>query len=189
MPRFLSLVRIEENTIDMESADPGFEQRMGALFEEITKAGAMVDTAGLRPTAEATRITWSDGSLSFTDGPFPRPRRSSAATRCSSARTWPRPSSGGSASWPSTRRTGRSAWRSARSRRCRRADPPCAVIRDVTVESTLETVFRMESARIIATVARIVRDVGIAEELAQDALVSALEQWPRSGIPEKRAPG
>ncbi|WP_369149441.1 RNA polymerase sigma factor [Streptomyces sp. R44] len=42
----------------------------------------------------------------------------------------------------------------------------------------------MESARIIATVARIVRDVGIAEELAQDALVSALEQWPRSGIPD-----
>ncbi|WP_051844477.1 RNA polymerase sigma factor [Streptomyces globisporus] len=42
----------------------------------------------------------------------------------------------------------------------------------------------MESARIIATVARIVRDVGIAEELAQDALVSALEQWPRSGVPD-----
>ncbi|MFD3996453.1 YciI family protein [Streptomyces sp. NPDC058548] len=70
MPRFLSLVRIEENTIDMESADPGFEERMGALFEEITKAGAMVDTAGLRPTSESTRITWSDGKLSFTDGPF-----------------------------------------------------------------------------------------------------------------------
>ncbi|MER7946211.1 RNA polymerase sigma factor [Streptomyces sp. NPDC096079] len=55
----------------------------------------------------------------------------------------------------------------------------------MTVESTLETVFRMESARIIATVARIVRDVGIAEEIAQDALVSALEQWPRSGVPER----
>ncbi|CAM5624215.1 hypothetical protein SNARM312S_07518 [Streptomyces narbonensis] len=53
------------------------------------------------------------------------------------------------------------------------------------MESTLETVFRMESARIIATVARIVRDVGIAEEIAQDALVSALEQWPRSGVPDR----
>ncbi len=53
------------------------------------------------------------------------------------------------------------------------------------MQSTLETVFRMESARIIATVARIVRDVGIAEEIAQDALVSALEQWPRSGVPER----
>ncbi|MCX5392625.1 RNA polymerase sigma factor [Streptomyces sp. NBC_00094] len=55
----------------------------------------------------------------------------------------------------------------------------------MTVESTLETVFRMESARIIATVARIVRDVGIAEEIAQDALVAALEQWPRTGVPER----
>ncbi|MEV6199169.1 DUF6596 domain-containing protein [Streptomyces sp. NPDC051771] len=43
----------------------------------------------------------------------------------------------------------------------------------------------MESARIIATVARIVRDVGIAEEIAQDALVAALEQWRRDGVPDR----
>ncbi|MEK9518895.1 RNA polymerase sigma factor [Streptomyces venezuelae] len=43
----------------------------------------------------------------------------------------------------------------------------------------------MGSARIIATVARIVRDVGIAEEIAQDALVAALEQWPRTGVPDR----
>ncbi|MFF1835253.1 RNA polymerase sigma factor [Streptomyces sp. NPDC058231] len=49
----------------------------------------------------------------------------------------------------------------------------------------IETVFRIESARIIAGVARIVRDVGIAEELAQDALVAALEQWPESGVPDR----
>lgn len=45
--------------------------------------------------------------------------------------------------------------------------------------------FRIESARIIAGVARIVRDVGIAEEITQDALVAALEQWPASGVPDK----
>lgn len=45
--------------------------------------------------------------------------------------------------------------------------------------------FRIESARIIAGVARIVRDVGIAEEITQDALVAALEQWPDSGVPDK----
>lgn len=50
---------------------------------------------------------------------------------------------------------------------------------------TIEAVWRIESARIIAGVARIVRDVGLAEELAQDALVAALEQWPESGVPEK----
>jgi len=49
----------------------------------------------------------------------------------------------------------------------------------------VEAVFRIESARIIAGVARIVRDVGIAEELAQDALVAALEQWPQSGVPDR----
>ncbi|MFF7182200.1 DUF6596 domain-containing protein [Streptomyces sp. NPDC008121] len=43
----------------------------------------------------------------------------------------------------------------------------------------------MESARIIAAAARIVRDVGIAEEIAQDALVAALEQWPRTGVPDR----
>lgn len=49
----------------------------------------------------------------------------------------------------------------------------------------VEAVFRIESARIIAGTARIVRDVGIAEELAQDALVAALEQWPETGIPDR----
>ena len=48
----------------------------------------------------------------------------------------------------------------------------------------IETVWKIESARIIAGLTRIVRDVGVAEELAQDALVAALQQWPESGIPE-----
>lgn len=50
--------------------------------------------------------------------------------------------------------------------------------------SAIEALFRIESPRVIAGVARIVRDVGIAEELAQDALVAALEQWPRDGVPD-----
>lgn len=52
---------------------------------------------------------------------------------------------------------------------------------------TAETVFRMERARLIAGLARIVRDVGRAEELAQDALVVALDRWPTSGIPDNPA--
>jgi RNA polymerase sigma factor (sigma-70 family) len=51
----------------------------------------------------------------------------------------------------------------------------------------VETIWRIESARIIATLARIVRDVGLAEELAQDTLVIALEQWPAQGIPDHPA--
>src|SRR5262249_51298409 len=49
---------------------------------------------------------------------------------------------------------------------------------------TIDAVWRIESARLIAGLARIVRDVGLAEELAQDALVAALEQWPESGVPQ-----
>lgn len=48
----------------------------------------------------------------------------------------------------------------------------------------IDTVWRIESAKIIAGVARVVRDIGLAEELAQDALVSALEHWPRAGVPD-----
>jgi RNA polymerase sigma-70 factor (ECF subfamily) len=48
----------------------------------------------------------------------------------------------------------------------------------------IEAVWRIESARIIAGLTRMVRDIGLAEELAQDALVAALEQWPESGIPD-----
>lgn len=48
-----------------------------------------------------------------------------------------------------------------------------------------EAIFRIEQAKLIAGLTRMVRDVGLAEELAQDALVAALETWPKSGVPEK----
>jgi RNA polymerase sigma factor (sigma-70 family) len=51
----------------------------------------------------------------------------------------------------------------------------------------VEAVWRIESAKLIAALTRIVRDVGLAEELAQDALVAALEQWPESGVPDNPA--
>ena len=52
------------------------------------------------------------------------------------------------------------------------------------IHRTIEAVWRIESARLIAGLARMVRDVGLAEELAQDALVAALERWPQSGVPD-----
>ena len=55
------------------------------------------------------------------------------------------------------------------------------------LQRSIDAVWRIESARIVAAVARIVRDVGLAEELAQDALVSALEHWPTEGLPRNPA--
>ena len=56
-----------------------------------------------------------------------------------------------------------------------------------TTHSAIEAVWRIEAAKIIASIARMVRDVGLAEELAQDALVSALEHWPEAGVPDNPA--
>src|SRR5215831_1967592 len=66
------------------------------------------------------------------------------------------------------------------------------MVRSVAVTATdthraIDAVWRIDSARLIAGLARIVRDIGVAEELAQDALVAALEQWPETGVP--RNPG
>jgi RNA polymerase sigma factor (sigma-70 family) len=52
---------------------------------------------------------------------------------------------------------------------------------------TIEAVWRIESARVIAGLTRLTRDVGLAEDLAQEALVAALEQWPQSGVPDNPA--
>src|ERR1700749_332238 len=51
----------------------------------------------------------------------------------------------------------------------------------------IEAVWRIESAKIIAVLARMLRDVGTAEELAQDVLVTAMEQWPQKGVPDNPA--
>src|SRR5580704_1079067 len=55
---------------------------------------------------------------------------------------------------------------------------------DSEIQRTIEAVWRMESAKIIAKLTRMLRQIGLAEEFAQDALVSALEQWPRAGVPD-----
>jgi len=54
----------------------------------------------------------------------------------------------------------------------------------VDVRGTIDTIYRIESPRLIAGLARMTRDVGVAEELAQEALVVALERWPESGVPD-----
>jgi RNA polymerase sigma factor (sigma-70 family) len=52
------------------------------------------------------------------------------------------------------------------------------------VRRRIDAIWRIEAARVVAALARVVRDVGVAEDLAQDALVAALETWPRTGVPE-----
>ncbi|MFD7232362.1 YciI family protein [Streptomyces sp. NPDC059881] len=70
MPRYLSMVRINESEAPAEGPSQELMERMGKLLDEMTKAGVMLDTAGLHPTSEGKRVTWSGGKLSVTDGPF-----------------------------------------------------------------------------------------------------------------------
>ena len=57
----------------------------------------------------------------------------------------------------------------------------------VDLAQTIDAVWQMEAAKIIATLARVVGDVGLAEDLASDALVDALTQWPQTGVPRNAA--
>src|SRR5262250_1410136 len=52
------------------------------------------------------------------------------------------------------------------------------------IHGAIDAVWRIESAKVIAALTRMVRDVDLAEDLAQDALVAALQQWPESGVPD-----
>ncbi|MFF8591354.1 YciI family protein [Streptomyces sp. NPDC015220] len=70
MPRYLSIVRIDESTAPAEGPSPELMRRMGELIEEITKAGVMLDTAGLTPQSQGKRVRWEGGRATVTDGPF-----------------------------------------------------------------------------------------------------------------------
>src|SRR6516162_2051189 len=59
-----------------------------------------------------------------------------------------------------------------------------AVMQAADAHRTIDAVWRIESAKLVAGLTRMLRDVGLAEELAQDALVTALERWPEAGIPD-----
>ncbi|MFJ6573050.1 YciI family protein [Streptomyces sp. NPDC091292] len=70
MPRYLSLIRIDENNAPADGPSEALMQRMGELIEEMTKAGVLLDTGGLLPTSDGVRVHWEGGKTSVTDGPF-----------------------------------------------------------------------------------------------------------------------
>ncbi|GHA58705.1 YciI family protein [Streptomyces anthocyanicus] len=70
MPRYLSLIRIEESDAVPGGPSPELIQRMEKLMEEMTKAGVLLDTAGLTPTSQGTRVHYEGGQIAVTDGPF-----------------------------------------------------------------------------------------------------------------------
>ncbi|RII21006.1 YCII-related domain protein [Streptomyces sp. YIM 130001] len=73
MSRFLMMIRHGEdpqNPDNRPDLSPELIENMGKLIDEMTKAGVLLDTAGLKPTHEGVRLHWKSGDLSYTDGPF-----------------------------------------------------------------------------------------------------------------------
>ena len=135
------------------------------FLEVLAKANASCARSSIRPTSRPASS---------------RPNRRSASRR--GARTWMRSS-------PSGNRNAVADF--DRRPACLRFDDGVSVAAMATdtpptdIHRAIDAVWRIEQAKLIAGLARMVRDVGLAEELAQDALVAALEHWPASGIPDK----
>ena len=183
---------------------------MGAFNEELVKAGVMLDGEGLHPARRApgSRSRRAARRRSPT-GRSPRPRSSSPATgsgrssrhgrgaRVGQADAPTRPEAAGEVElrpvfeaedfgeeFTPELREQEERLRNADRRRAEPSARPGAEGGRPDVNRVVEAVWRIESARLIAGLARTVRDVGLAEDLAQEALVAALEQWPESGVPD-----
>ncbi len=184
-------------------------EEMGKFNEQLVKAGVMLEGDGLRPSSKGKRVRFSGGKKTVIDGPFAETKElvagywiwqvKSIEEAVEWVRRCPDPMPG---KYPKSRfgpftRPRTSARNSLPS--CRRRSSACAIRSSVGKNSkadefvspspdsarrTIETVWRIESARLIGGLARLVRDVGLAEDLAQEALLVALERWPESGIPD-----
>ena len=201
--RVMVLIKATEQSEAGEMPSQELLEQMTAFNEELVRAGVMLAGEGLHPSSEGVRVEFSGSERRVIDGPFAetkellagywlwqvrsteeaiewvvdgsRIRRASMAWlrsgRCS------RPTISGRSSRPSC-----VSGRNGCAPRPKRARSLAMAGRDVT--RTIEAVWRIESARLIAGIARLVRDVALAEDLAQEALVAALEQWPESGVPD-----
>jgi hypothetical protein len=68
--RFMMMIKLEEGSGPAAGPSEEMMAEMGKLMDEMTKAGVLLDTAGLRPTEEGTQLQWDHGKLSVVDGPF-----------------------------------------------------------------------------------------------------------------------
>ena len=168
---------------------------MAKYNEELVKAGVMLAGDGLHPTSKGARVRFDGRERTVIDGPFTEAKELIAGYwvwECASrdeAIEWLKraPFDGGI---EIELRQVFEAEDFGRYARAARGQSGCASrprrlgVAASATHRAIDAVWRIESARLIAGLTRIVRDVAVAEDLAQDALVAALEQWPEEGIPD-----
>ena len=167
---------------------------MDQFNEQLVEAGVVLAADGLQPTSKGKRVAFdADGNTTVIDGPFAETKELVAGFSI-----WEVASMDEAVEWlkRSPLRDSEVELRkvldaedfdesfaaeiAAAEARRRHRQP---VVTSAT-QQAIDAAWRIESARLIAGLARVVGDVGLAEDLAQDALVAALEQWPKSGVPD-----
>ena len=168
---------------------PELLEAMHKLADREIKAGRMLDNAGLTPLATGAQLRIKDGLPASSTARSSRRKRSSAATLSSSCRAKKRPWRLRRSSCNSTRTSSRAGKARAS---CVRLPALEAMVRRtlsaaMTVAEThraILAVWRVEQPRLITSLARMMRDVPLAEDLTQEALLAAPERRPATGVPE-----
>ena len=198
------LVMIKGDGADEDKVAPTDEMfaEMNVYNEQLVNAGIMLAGEGLKPSSNGAKVVWdTSGEVSVVDGPFTEAKEIIAGywiwqvSSLDEAVEWAKrcPSTPGhalGAGDPAVLRDGglRPGGLAGDPREGAGAGATglkAAARLMADARRTVEVIWRIESPRLIASLTRLVRDVGLAEELAQDAFVTALEQWPVTGVPDK----
>ena len=197
--RVLTLLKMSESGLGEPPAE--MFTAMDATIKEIDATMTIVDTNGLLPSGVAgTRIVSTGGRSTVLDGPFTESRELVGGyaivevdTYAAGGRGVPEDHRGAREVLAGLGGRGRGAPDHGPGRATRRltacaaAMPPVGIGRVAAAPEVVSAVWRSEAARLVAGLTRMTQDLGLAEDLAQDALVAALEQWPESG--RARQPG
>ena len=173
--RFMVMIKANEDTEAGVLPSEELLTEMGKYNEELVKAGVLLAGEGLQPSSKGARVRFSGAERTVIDGPFTEAKELIAGFWLLQVA-----SKDEAIEWSSAALTPLTARPRSRSARCSR--------RKISAPSSLPSSGTRSSACAPTWArSRVVRDVGLAEDLAQDALVAALEQWPESGVP--RNPG
>ena len=203
--RFMSIV----TSAHTDMPTPELMEAMGKLADREIKAGRMIDMGGLMPLATGAQVRIRDGELSVIDGPFVEAKEviggyaifefRNKEEALASAVEFMQLHRQHMPGWEGTcevRAMAGPEIRGARPARSPRSLTPDALDRAIQpaamtaagndrAHQTILAVWRNEQPRLITSLARMLRDVPLAEDLTQEALLAALEHWPATGVPEK----
>jgi RNA polymerase sigma factor (sigma-70 family) len=197
MPRFM-LFMLPGIQPEEYAEGPSLEdvEAMNRFNQDLVDAGVLLAADGLHPPERGRRVRVDDGRKVVTDGPFSEAKEVVGgywiiqAKDLDEATAWaervplgPGPQVEVREIWEITDMSEeiQEAAGCPRIRRTRRR--PTRAMR-ATSRGALDALWRIESPKLVAVLTRMVRDVGLAEDLAQDAMVAAMETWPRTGVPD-----